>query len=287
MRKRSLTLLETLIALVLLVAMAALVVPSMLKSMEERTFESAADVTNDQLMMARAHAQATGTPVEVTYRPDRSQVLARIFKPGSVQQPLALRPDTRFADPKLSNLGPLSPQTSHEAIAGDDQSAITESWAVREISPDVRIVARPPAGADGSPGSNASSSLNETSPDDSFEELGKGEEIRLAVFMPDGSALVGEPVWLNDDHGRLGVLTINPWSGIPVFQRLGDSGKKTDENSRDPNTTSDTKENRDKNSSEREKSPRTNPRSDQSDSDSDFSADDPGPRRSGSRADDQ
>ena len=86
MSRRSLTLLETLIALTLVLAMAALIVPSMLKSMEERSFEAATDVTKEQLMMARAHAQATGNPVEVTYRPDTSQVQARWFMPWVDQE---------------------------------------------------------------------------------------------------------------------------------------------------------------------------------------------------------
>src|SRR5437868_5810420 len=79
--QRSLTLLETLIALVLLVALGALIVPSLVDSLEERSFESAADVTNEQLLLARAHAQATGTPVEVTYSAGQSTVTARPFLP--------------------------------------------------------------------------------------------------------------------------------------------------------------------------------------------------------------
>jgi hypothetical protein len=31
---------------------------------------------------------------------------------------------------------------------------------------------------------------------------------------------MGAPVWLNDDDGRIGKLTINPWTGLPVFERI-------------------------------------------------------------------
>ena len=44
--------------------------------------------------------------------------------------------------------------------------------------------------------------------------------------MPDGSALMGEPVWLNDDKGRCGKFIINPWSGLPIFERLGELAEK-------------------------------------------------------------
>ena len=44
--KRCVTLLETLVALVILIAAGALVFPMMMNSLDERAFESVADVTN-------------------------------------------------------------------------------------------------------------------------------------------------------------------------------------------------------------------------------------------------
>jgi type II secretory pathway pseudopilin PulG len=219
MLKRSLTLLETMIAIVLILAMAALVVPSLLSSMEERTFDSAADVTNDHLMMARAHAQATGSPVEVTYRADRSKVFARFFRAGQSDERLTLSVPHSPEHDSVRNLGPLGPESSD--VAMDDQTEITEPWAIRDISPGVRIVNHRPSSAHQDE-SSAEPNVDVTQSDDeqTLEDLGAGEEVRLAIFMPDGSALMGDTVWLNDEKGRVGMLTINPWSGIPIFQRL-------------------------------------------------------------------
>ena len=44
--------------------------------------------------------------------------------------------------------------------------------------------------------------------------------LRLAVYMPDGSALLSRTVWISDDHGRRGTLSVNPWTGLPSFERI-------------------------------------------------------------------
>lgn len=228
MPKRCLTLVETLIAIVLVLAIGALIFPSLMDSLDERQFESAADGTNEQLMLARAHAQATGTPVEVTYRPGTSQVQARLFMPA------VPRLGAPSGDSRRSNADSTAESTgaASEFAAGfADEAAIEESWACRTIGRNVRIASRPPSAAGQSPSSfNANVGA---SPDDAetFETLGKGQDIRLAVFMPDGSTLVGDQVWLNDDKGRLGVFTINPWSGMPIFRRLADTSAASPDDS--------------------------------------------------------
>lgn len=86
---RGLTLLELLIVLALLLAMAALVGPAALNALDERAFESATDVTQRQMMLARAHAQATGKPVEVVYVRNQAgarNVVARLFEVSEDQQ---------------------------------------------------------------------------------------------------------------------------------------------------------------------------------------------------------
>ena len=44
--------------------------------------------------------------------------------------------------------------------------------------------------------------------------------LRLAVYMPDGSALLVQSVWIRDDHGRRGKIEVNPWTGLPSFDRV-------------------------------------------------------------------
>ena len=38
------------------------------------------------------------------------------------------------------------------------------------------------------------------------------------MFLPDGSALLGDPVWLGDGQGRHGRVSVNPWTGLPSFE---------------------------------------------------------------------
>jgi Tfp pilus assembly protein FimT len=237
MRRRSLTLLETLIALTLVLAMAALIIPSMLSSMEERSFEAASDVTKEQLMMARAHAQATGNPVEVTYRPDTSQVRARWFMPWMDEDQTSSMEDVDSKS-SINALGlpnRSAASNSHEP----HRNEITEPWATRDIGRSIRIASHPPDDA-ASDASELNPPLAQQDVDQGqsgFEELEKGEEVRLAIFMPDGSALMGEPVWLNDDKGRCGKFIINPWSGLPIFERLGDLADKSQKTSLDKSKT--------------------------------------------------
>lgn len=201
MQRRSLTILELLIALALVLAMAAIVAPSLLESLDERAFEAAADETNEQLLMARAHAQQTGKPVEVTYHAEKSQVQARVFAPGE------------------------SDDSSHATSS----LTVEEPWAVRFLGPGVRIMARSPYQPDSSEHPADQQVPLDDEDFESLADLGKGQDVRLAVFMPDGTALMADRVWLNDSKGRLGVFTINQWSGLPFFERLADLTRRAAE----------------------------------------------------------
>ena len=41
--------------------------------------------------------------------------------------------------------------------------------------------------------------------------------------MADGSTLLGRPLWLSDDDGRLIQLVINHWTGLPSLERISDT----------------------------------------------------------------
>ncbi|MCI0362848.1 MAG: hypothetical protein L0Y44_09160 [Phycisphaerales bacterium] len=213
MPRRSLTLLELLIAMVLVVMLGALIFPSLVKSLDERTFESAADETNQQLMMARAHAQLTGSPIEVTYRADSSQVQVRWFGP--------LRTGGKS---RTSEAGVPDDREEETASSTSDASVelIGETWDSRPLGRGIRFSAHPPKGdgAEDQEGQGSAEQKDDPAAMHAFDELLEGQDVRLAVFMPDGSALIGEPVWLNDENGRCGMLTIDPWNGLPAFERV-------------------------------------------------------------------
>jgi type II secretory pathway pseudopilin PulG len=207
--RRSFTILELLIVIGLLAGLAAIVVPLVSSSLSERAFETAADSTGEQLMLARAHAQATGSPVEVSYNSAKAQVQARSM--SAWLHPFQILPPVSKSAPNVIE-GDCPPTPADDE--SPDHQLISESWACRDLGKTVRITNHRPLQNDSSIGQSQTTSMD-------YSELTRGsDDVRLAVFMPDGSALMGSPVWFNDDDGRLGKLTINPWSGLPVFERV-------------------------------------------------------------------
>ncbi len=187
--RRGVTLIELLLAIGLLLALSAITLPAILTSFKERAFESSAEIVRNQLLLARAHAQATGKPVEVRYDADPPRVAGRYFE-------IALE------------------DAVPEGEDPQDTLAISENWADRALADGVRIADRPP-----------------DQEDDVLAGVeGPTETIRLVVFMPDGSALLGRPVWVHDDHDRLAKISVNPWTGLPAVERdVGETEPPEDE----------------------------------------------------------
>ena len=115
MDRRGFTLLELLVVVSLLVAIAAIALPVVVTSLNADAYDTTVEVTKGQLLLARAHAQATGRPVEVLYRNDPPRVEARAF------------------DPETGGLD------------DDDLGAIiAEGWAYRPLATGVRFTREPP-----------------------------------------------------------------------------------------------------------------------------------------------
>lgn len=87
-RRRALTLIEILIAIVVLLGIAALAVPNVRRTFDERSFESATERVVTHLLAARAHAQATREPVEVVTRSSNDGLIVRRFVPGDEAEPI-------------------------------------------------------------------------------------------------------------------------------------------------------------------------------------------------------
>ncbi len=208
MPRRGLTLLELLIAIGLVVALGALVFPTMMGRQRQRSFDSTIQIIRDQLLLARAHAQATGIPVEVMYYSEAPHVEARMFRPE--------RATSRFGD------ADGSAAMLDFGEEPDEDLLIPEGWAYRHLAEGVQITRTQPQelqdGYDDSFGSfdddlgayfdDASASLVPDQPP---------RTIRLAVFLPDGSALLSEGVWVVDDDSRARRIEVNPWTGLPIF----------------------------------------------------------------------
>ncbi len=208
MRTRGLTLFEILLALALLAAMAALTLPSVMSSLNERAFIASADLLRDQLLLARAYAQAERETVEIRFFASSNLVESRLFRPG---RGAALR----------------NGELPGEMFTLDDEDdadlVIAEGWALRDLPPSINLSRTPPR--DSSLSEEELKYLMEDDPD--LEATAREETqpvIRLAVFLPDGSALLGAPVWLSDEDGRVGRLGVNTFTGLPWFKRQEDPG---------------------------------------------------------------
>ena len=66
-RTRGLTLIEILIVIGLLIALAALALPTIVQRLDARAFDAGGDVIQRHLVLARAHARRASDPVEVVY----------------------------------------------------------------------------------------------------------------------------------------------------------------------------------------------------------------------------
>lgn len=214
MCRRGLTLLELLIVIGLVVALGAIVLPAMTGVQSQRAFDSTVQIIRDQLLLARAHAQLTATPVEVIYYSRSPRVEARLFSPD-LQASASQFVDADGSDDWAQG-DPLMLDEQDE-----DELVIGEAWAYRHLAQDVRITSTPPQDAVDD-FDDAFGSFDDF--DDQRQLFDPNEQphaIRLAVFLPDGSALLGEPVWVIDNDGRVGRLEVNPWTGLPSFDATG------------------------------------------------------------------
>ena len=107
----------------------------------------------------------------------------------------------------------------------EDELVIGEAWAYRHLAQDVRITKTPPqeAADDFDDAFGSFEDFGDEFNDQSqlFDPDEEPHAIRLAVFLPDGSALLGEPVWVIGNDGRVGRLEVNPWTGLPSFDATG------------------------------------------------------------------
>lgn len=244
---RAFTLIEIVLVIAILLALGALILPNIAASLADRAFEAASEDIRTQLLLGRAHAQAANLPVEVIYEPPDA---ARSNKPMIRVRTLeaALRAfehdetspfNSRFSgSPELpagSMRAPASAPTqaaSQASRQADRSSALSEPWAQRSLAAEFSITNQSPAidetsanvrslnGSDEQvdPAERISAELRALDSND----MAAPHSIRLAVFMADGSALLGGPVWLVDAEGRMARIHINTWTGLPEIERLPD-----------------------------------------------------------------
>jgi hypothetical protein len=193
------TLTELLLAIVLLLAMAALVWPPLRDGLDARTFESACDAAEQQLLLARAHAQSKGEAIEIAYVADPPCLEARQSRPGE------------SAD-------------DHVGDVAAAEGAVAHGWATCSLPRGV-VVSMQPSPALPEPlwrvAMNDAGKPPARGVDPRTVEEPPAEPARLVVYLPDGTAALAREFWLVDDGGRRARFSINPWTGVPRVETQG------------------------------------------------------------------
>ncbi len=225
MTRRGLTLLELLIVLGLLLAIGAIALPSLRSLLARQSFEAAVERAQQQLLMARAHAQVTGKPVEVVYRAESRTIEARLFLIDEGEGPV-----------ERESLDRASGDHDGDDIArgAEVEGAILEPWAVIDLPRGVKLSREAPDAAvelaESQGDDAAKANLIELAGDaassrllDSMESA-EEDPLRLAVLLPDGTAMLTNELWIADEDGRFGRLIVNPWTGAATFESLPPPG---------------------------------------------------------------
>lgn len=241
---RALTLLELLIALTLIVALGAIAFPMLVDQLPGRRYDEAAEMLVQQCGLARAHAQREGIIVELVCEPETGRVTARR---SALNDAIGVGDDRDDGSSLLGMAGGEDDAAfmgegedgamASAAPGGDwleddeaEQRIIAAGWAVYRLPNRLRLTlsapAEEPSGDMGSAEALARLEAEvradlEDAEARAMADLQGGEApFRIAVFLPDGSALVARPAWLIDDRGgRAGVITIDGWTGQARFNR--------------------------------------------------------------------
>ena len=213
--RRAFTLIELLIVVGVLVALSALALPYVTGMAERQAFDAAVERVVSQAASARAYAQREGVVVELVAVEDGARIEARTV------DLLAAAPETgggagaggvrgvdgrdaamrgtkaaqklrremeRRVEAVAARVGAAAP-----GAAGDGR--IREPWAVNELAPDAVAGTEPPAELDARP---------EFTPAEG--------DVRLALFLPDGSAAAVRELWITDG-ARAARIAIDPLLG--------------------------------------------------------------------------
>jgi prepilin-type N-terminal cleavage/methylation domain-containing protein len=192
---RGFTLLELLIAIGLMLALAAVVIPITISGSAEREFETSLDRIAAQALLARSQALRAGRAIELVCVSQQQRTLeARWFDPA-----------TAFVDP----VGPVD--RSGGGAGAAEPARIGESWARLELPGGLSWSDRPP-------GATENAAEDEAARD--RDDAAVPGSIRLAVFLPDGSAILRRTTWLNDGEGRGASIAIDPFSAEAVIERV-------------------------------------------------------------------
>ncbi len=210
--RRAFTLLELLVVIGILVALAAIVLPYGTGMIERHAFQSAVDSVEAQMVSARAYAQREGVVVELSVEEDGARVVARTVDLLAMAQEAgdgvlssadgmdaALR-GTRAARALRSKVQERVAAVAAKVGAGvgeggEEPGAIHEGWAALPLEAPIRATIGNAPNAQERP---------------EFELA--DETGRIALFLPDGSAVAARQLTLYSEHAAIR-FTIDPLLG--------------------------------------------------------------------------
>jgi prepilin-type N-terminal cleavage/methylation domain-containing protein len=199
---RGLTLIELMIALGLVLALSAIVLPISSWLLRIGVLEGARDGVEAILLQSRARARLEGRAIEVRFVDGRLE--ARWFDPTAW-----LQDDDDFSSDRSIEV--------FDFEEGEDSRMILEGWARRRLPPevDLRLLDAYLLERD----SYQVGMPEETvlSPIGALDPAGP-PPIRIAVFLPDGGALQGESLVLSMEDAPPLQLEVDPWTARPVIE---------------------------------------------------------------------
>lgn len=208
MARSGLTLLELLIALALMAALVGTVLPMVANRAEPMQFEETLRHVKSAVEWCRADARRGGEPVELVAMVDasgRTLLVGVIFggeegaSRAGVAASSAGTEAERVEAPRRTYL---------ELPAGYRLTRGELDRAVEELAGSEDAFLPPPV-------------------DEVIEE--EDRRVTVAIFLPDGGAIVGEPVRLEGRRGMRAMLRVNPWTGSATIEPLRDAEEEREE----------------------------------------------------------
>jgi len=214
--RRGVSLIELLVGIGIVLAIAAIVIPWTAGWLGGRELDNAEDGLAMQMVMARAAAREEGRPVEVIAESDGtgSRIKARWMARGED----AGRSGSGY-DSGYESGGPRSSARTDSGV----ETSINANWASMRLPQGVRIALgmEPALGTSRSPGIEADDSEAVRSGADAFETDGfetgalgaRGQT--LAIFLPDGTVFFAPVFMLRTDAGSARTMQVNRANGVP------------------------------------------------------------------------
>lgn len=187
MERRALTILELLIAIVLIASLTALVVPAVLGRVGEFSLDAAARQVEAAFVAARAQSQREGLPVAVVARPEAGGGVGLCLEAMS-------------------------------ASAGEEQADAPPALAPAAWTVLPTRVTLTDSAVDGERDGFAPASAGAGA--ERFGDGGAAQRLLVAVVLPDGTASAAGERYLAGPGGERWRLRVNRWTGAASFERV-------------------------------------------------------------------